>query len=104
MGSGWQGSHDLIATQADGMPIHPQVLSRDSGRSSKAHDLPQIRFHDVRHSYATAALADGIPVKVLWERLGHAEIGATLRADAHALEGDDHKAAELSAAFSHGKV
>lgn len=103
MGSGWQGSHDLIATEADGTPIHPQVLSRRFKAMLKAHGLPQIRLHDVRHSYATAALAAGVPVKVLSERLGHAEIGVTLRVYAHVLKGDDQQAAELSAAFIYGK-
>ena len=43
----------------------------------KAAKLPTIRLHDVRHSYATAALAAGVPVKVLSARLGHADISTT---------------------------
>jgi len=52
----------------------------------------------VRHSYATAALAAGVPVKVLSQRLGHPGIAVTLRVYAHVLPGDDAAAAELVAA------
>jgi integrase len=37
---------------------------------AQAAGLPKIRLHDVRHSYATAALAAGVPAKVVSERLG----------------------------------
>ena len=48
--------------------IHERVrrLGRDAG-------LPSIRLHDLRHSYATAALTAGIPAKVVSERLGTRE-------------------------------
>jgi integrase len=43
--------------------------------------LPRVRLHDVRHSYASAGLANAAgwaEVKVISERLGHASIGITL--------------------------
>jgi integrase len=97
MGAGWQGAHDLIVTEPDGTPVHPQVLTRRFTSIVKAAKLPTIRLHDVRHSYATAALAAGVPVKVLSTRLGHADIGTTLRIYAHVLPGDDEAAADLVA-------
>jgi integrase len=45
--------------------------------------LPSIRLHDLRHSYATAALAAGIPAKVVSERLGHATIAITMDTYSH---------------------
>ena len=64
VGAGWQGAeHDLITTGPDGTAIHPQVLTRRFGSTSKAAGLPTIRLHDVRHSYATAALASGVQPK-----------------------------------------
>lgn len=53
--------------------------------------------HDVRHSYATAALNAGVAVKVLSQRLGHADVGVTLRIYAHVLPGDDEAASDLAA-------
>jgi hypothetical protein len=47
----------------------------------------------VRHSYATAALAAGIPAKVVSERLGHANIAITMDTYGHVLPGLDAQAA-----------
>jgi Phage integrase family len=47
----------------------------------------------VRHSYATAALAAGIPAKVVSERLGHANIAITMDTYSHVLPGLDAQAA-----------
>lgn len=103
MGAGWQGAeHDLIVTEPDGSPIHPQVLTRRFHAATKAAKVPQIRLHDVRHSYATAALNSGVPVKVLSQRLGHADIAVTLRVYSHVLDGDDEAAATLAASFIGG--
>lgn len=97
LGAAWLGESDFVMTEPDGSAIHPQVLSRRFKTQAKSAELPIIRFHDVRHSYATAALAAGVPVKVLSQRLGHADIGVTLRIYAHVMPGDDEAAAALAA-------
>jgi integrase len=68
------------------------VWSGSPGGSSstpKRPACPKIRLHDVRHSYATAALAAGIPAKVVSERLGHANIAITMDTYSHVLPGLD---------------
>jgi hypothetical protein len=55
--------------------------------------LPPIRLHDVRHSYVTAALAAGIPAKIVSERLGHANVQITLDTYSHVIPGLDEQAA-----------
>lgn len=55
--------------------------------------LPVIRLHDVRHSYATAALAAGIPAKIVSERLGHANVQITLDTYSPVIPGLDEQAA-----------
>jgi site-specific recombinase XerD len=47
----------------------------------------------MRHSYATAALATGVPVKVVSQRIGHADVGVTLKIYTHVMPGDDQDAA-----------
>ena len=59
--------------------------------------LPKIRLHDVRHSYASAALAAGVPAKVVSERLGHANIAITMDTYSHVLPGLDAQAADTVA-------
>jgi integrase len=76
-GEAWQDT-GLVFTQEDGTLIHPHQFSRCFERHLLASGLPRIRLHDVRHSYATAALAAGIPAKVVSERLGHANVSITL--------------------------
>ena len=39
--------------------------------------LPRIRLHDLRHTWATLALAAGVHAKVVQERLGHSTIALT---------------------------
>jgi integrase len=41
--------------------------------------VPTIRFHDLRHTHGSLFLKDGIPVKVVSERLGHANIASRCR-------------------------
>jgi Phage integrase family len=55
--------------------------------------LPPGRLHDVRHSYATAALAADIPAKIISERLGHANVQITLDTYSHVIPGLDEQAA-----------
>ena len=70
-----------------------------STRSSQRAGLRPIRLHDLRHSYATAALAAGVPVKVVSQRIGHADITVTLKVYAHVMPGDDEAAALQSDAL-----
>lgn len=51
----------------------------------KAADLPPLRFHDLRHCHATLLLSQGVNIKVVAERLGHADTATTLRTYAHVL-------------------
>jgi integrase len=92
----WQDS-GLVFTRPDGAPIHPDLISDWFGRLAREAGLPKIRLHDVRHSYASAALAAGIPAKVVSERLGHATIQITLDTYSHVLPGLDAQAAETVA-------
>ncbi len=59
------------------------------------HELPRIRFHDVRHTHATLLLKAGVPAKVVSERLGHASPGFTLNVCQHVLPGMQAEAAEV---------
>jgi integrase len=80
--------NDLVFTWPDGRALHPDLITdwfrRHAKRATWEQDgrqkvgLPAIRLHDVRHSYATAALAAGIPAKIVSERLGHANVQITL--------------------------
>ena len=55
--------------------------------------LPEMRIHDLRLSAASMLLAEGVPLKVVSEMLGHADVSTTLRIYAHVLEGAQEQAA-----------
>ena len=89
-------------TNPDGSPIHPQRFSDWFHQHTRKAGLPRIRLHDVRHSYVTAALAAGIPVKVVSERVGHANTAITLDLYGHVLPAQDAEAAGKVAALIDG--
>jgi integrase len=84
LGPVWNTALDLVFPNAIGGIMIPDNLTK---RSFKRHlaqaGLPQIRFHDLRHTAATVLLARGINPKVVSEMLGHADIAITLRVYAH---------------------
>ena len=51
----------------------------------KKAGLPEIRFHDLRHSSATLLLSEGVHPKIVQERLGHSTIGVTMDTYSHIL-------------------
>jgi len=58
----------------------------------KKADLPDIRFHDLRHSSATLLLSAGIHPKVVQEILGHSQISMTMDIYSHVLPNMQHEA------------
>lgn len=69
--------NDFVCTWDDGRPFSPEYLSHAFKRILKKNNLPNIRFHDIRHSVATGLLNSGIDLKVIQEYLGHSTIGIT---------------------------
>lgn len=84
LGNAWR-DHDLVFTVGHGGPIRGNHVSFRFRQLAKSADLPVIRFHDLRHSHATMLLRDGVPVKVVSERLGHESITVTLDVYSHVL-------------------
>ena len=69
-------------------------MARLFDRRAAKRKVPDVRFHDLRHTWATLALKNGVPVKVVQERLGHANPTITMNIYAHALPGMQADAAE----------
>ena len=64
-------------------------------------DVPRIRLHDLRHTWATLALSQGVHPKFVQERLNHANIGITLDLYSHTTVGMDRAAADQVAGLLH---
>jgi integrase len=97
-GPAWQ-DHGLVFTREDGQPLSPPTITRSLARIATEAGLPPIRVHDLRHSYATAALGAGVPAKVISERLGHASVAITLDTYSHVSPGLDEQAANTIASL-----
>jgi len=75
-------------------------LTKQMQRTMRAAGVPVIRFHDLRHTFATLALAALVPIKVVSEMLGHKSVKLTLDVYAHTLPGMHESAVRaLEAAF-----
>ena len=61
--------------------------------------LPRIRLHDLRHTWASLALATSVNPKVVSERLGHATVSFTLDTYSHVMAGLQEDAAARVAAL-----
>lgn len=88
---------DRVFVNEVGEPVRPDVLLRLVRRYADAAGLNHITVHQLRHSYATAALRAGVPVEVLSQRLGHSSVAITLDTYRHVQEGEDAAAAALAA-------
>ena len=83
-GTEWQENGLMFPTTL-GSSMHPTSMYKDFKRLLKKLGLPDIRFHDLRHTAATLMLHQGVHPKVVQERLGHADIGITLNVYSHVL-------------------
>ena len=72
----------------DGRGPITRPLNRTAAPASNKRPLPH-HFHDLRHSYATAALRAGVNTKVVSDRIGHANVGFLHETYAHVLKKDD---------------
>jgi integrase len=100
---GFVEDSELVFTSLDGSPVHPHQFSQAFKQRAKEACLPQIRLHDLRHTYATLALQAGIHVKVVSERLGHASVGVTLDTYSHTIPAMQETAAALVATLVLGQ-
>ena len=92
-GEAWHES-DLVFPNRLGLPIEPRnLLHRSFKPLLRAAGLPDIRFHDLRHSAATLLLSQNVHPKVVADLLGHASVAMTLDLYSHAVEGLSRSAA-----------
>jgi integrase len=81
-GSMWVDA-DLVFPNELGGFLSTTTLSRNLDALLRHAGLPDVRFHDLRHSAATDWLKHGMHPKVASERLGHASVGITLDLYSH---------------------
>ena len=82
LGSGYH-QNDYIFKNPNGIPCRPDSLTRSFKRALARHGLPQMRYHDLRHSTASILVDKGWDINDIKEWLGHADISTTANIYAH---------------------
>ena len=78
----------------NGGPISPDSVNNMLKRVLERAGIPTIRFHDLRHTFATIALQNGVDIKTVSGMLGHFSAGFTLDTYAHVTTSAQKEAAE----------
>ena len=98
LGSLW-ADEEWLFTKWDGSAMYPTTPSQWFQKFLKRHSLPHMPFHGLRHLSATVWMAQGIPLKNVSSRLGHADIRTTANIYSEALQSIDRQAASTMDEF-----
>jgi integrase len=93
-GNRWK-ENDLIFPSTIGTPINQNNLYRSFKELLKTIGLPEIRFHDLRHTAATLMLNHGVAPIIVSKRLGHSRVSITLDVYGHLIPEMQNEAAEM---------
>lgn len=92
-GSDWRET-GFVFTSRVGTPIEPSNLTKEFKRVLVKAAIPEVRFHDLRHTAATFLLAQGVDPRTIMETLGHSQISLTLNTYSHVLPALQRESAE----------
>ena len=89
----------MFPSSRTGEMYHPDSVVNLHKKILKDAGLEHIRFHDLRHTFATLALQNGVDVKTVSSMLGHYDAGFTLRTYTHATRQKQDEAAQTMGSF-----
>lgn len=96
---------DLIVCTSRGTPVNPANVSRSQRIIMAGAGVPELTTHDLRHTAATLMLLEGVPVKMVSEKLGHASVTITMDTYAHVLpDMQEAASAAMDAALARGRA
>lgn len=85
-GREWENPENLVFTRGDGSHLCPTTVYEHFKHIVKAMALPELRMHDLRHTYATSSLQAGNNMKEVSEALGHHSMAFTADTYLHPTE------------------
>ncbi len=71
------GVGEYVFTNVEGQRLYPDSLTKLAGKIARQAGLGNVRFHDLRHTYASLMLSKGVPMEVVSEKLGHSRPSTT---------------------------
>jgi integrase len=84
-GPRWRDRWGLVFTGPLGQELDPRAVTRGLQATLAGAGLPRQRFHDLRHGAATLMLAQGVPMRVVMETLGHSNMAMTANVYSHVV-------------------
>jgi integrase len=94
-GPDYRADLDLIFANPDGTPLRPDSISATISALFRRLKIPKPKgasLHLLRHSHGSHLLANGVPLPVVSERLGHSSVRVTADVYSHAINGQDDEA------------
>ncbi len=85
---------EYVFPSPTGGPISPDSVNNMLKRVLARAGIPKVRFHDLRHTFATIALQNGVDIKTVSSILGHFSAGFTLDTYAHVTTAVQKEAAQ----------
>lgn len=98
-GSAWSNPMNLVFTGPLGGHLSSVTVYNHFKRIAQALGFPQVRFHDMRHTFAALSLQNGDDIKTVSENLGHATTAFTLDVYGHVTEQMRKESASRMQAF-----
>ena len=92
-GCAWNNEWNLVFTNELGGFVSHATVYNNFKRIVKQLGIPEMRFHDLRHTYATISLESGDDFKTVQSNLGHATASFTLDVYGHVSDGMKKKSA-----------
>lgn len=86
---------EYVFPSPNGGPISPDSVNNMLKRVLERAGIPKVRFHDLRHTFATIALQNGVDIKTVSGMLGHFSAGFTLDTYAHVTTAAQKEAAAI---------
>ena len=98
------GNSPYVFPSPTGGPISPDSVLHMLHRVLKRAGLSKVRFHDLRHTFATLALQNGVDIKTVSGMLGHYSAGFTLDTYTHVTTSAKKEAANTMGSILSGAL
>lgn len=83
--------HDGFVLHRDGEPVNYNDFGYYWRRATKAAGVPTMRYHHLRHAFASMLIAAGCSMRAVQHALGHANAATTLNLYSHLWPGDEDR-------------
>lgn len=95
----WDNPHNLVFTDARGKHICTNTLYMNFKRVVRGMGMPDVRFHDLRHTFATLSIEAGNDIKTISNSLGHATTAFTMDVYGHVSDKMQQESAQRMQAY-----